>query len=288
MEYTTLNNGVRMPVVGLGTFNLPKKELTQIVRAAFDLGYTKFDTAWKYKNEKELGNAFKKLGIPRDKLFITTKFHIDQIFLSYHPSYHIAIPRCRVKHAFELQCKNLMTDYIDLYLLHWPFLNYYEKIWEEVVDLYKSGRIRALGVCSFDKRHLNKLREISDVVPAVNQIEVSPYNTQKGLVTFTQSQGIQVEGYSSFGGHACGSNTLFTNEVLSSIACEYGKSVPQIINRWLIQQNIDIIPRSKNPMHLKENLDIFDFKLSQADMEKIDALNRDEFVYGNPKYDYYK
>lgn len=161
-------------------------------------------------------------------------------------------------------------------------------IWAELVKLYQKGDIRAIGVSSFNEKHFVEIEKITDIVPAVNQIEVSPYNTQKDLITFTKSKGIQVEGYSAFNGMYNASDSLFNNPVLKEFANKKCKTIAQIINRWQIQQDITIIPRSKSAYHQRENIDIFDFELSVQEMKKIDQLNQNKFVWGNPKFDYYK
>ncbi len=287
METIKLNNGVEVPIVGFGTWNLPKEDVDSIIKSVYDLGYRKFDTAWKYENEKELALAFNKIkGLERSDIFLTTKLYIYQCY--YHRRlFNRYIRRKSLEKAFEEQCNALGTDYIDLYLIHWPF-PMFKSMWKDIVKIYKSGRIRSIGVCSFEPRHFEALREVSDIVPMVNQIEISPYNTHKETIMYCQERGVVVEAYSAFGGTYDASLDLMQEDVLLQIAKEKGKSVPQIINRWLIQQNLLIIPRSKSPKHQEENISIFDFELTDREMVQIDSLNKNLYVWGNPNLEYTK
>lgn len=276
-----LNNGVEMPLVGLGTWALPNDDLITIIKSAYDNGYRKLDTAVKYNNEQEIGNSIKKLNISRKDLFITTKLYGRNLYnfgRDYHPFFHVQTKS--IKRAFEESCKRLGTDYIDLYLIHWPYPEYI-KFYLEIEKLYKDGRIKAIGVCSFQPKHIDDLMQKASILPAVNQIEISPYNNQKKIVEYCRSNNIQVEAYSSFGGDKKSQLFILEDPLLKDIARNHGKSVAQIINRWLVQQNIAILPRSKSTIHQNENISIFDFELSSEEMQYIFKLNKDIFVWGN-------
>lgn len=288
MEYTTLNNGVTMPMVGLGTHKIPDDMLSDVIPLAFELGYRKFDTAWHYYNEEYIGNAIMRNQIPREELFLTSKLHIDNLYLHrYHKSLSfLNIPVRSVRAAFEASCKRLKTDYLDLYLIHWPFIGY-QKMWEELLRLYEEGRIRAIGVSSFLPNHIHDLltHTHSDVIPSVNQYEVNLFNSQLDETKYNQDLGIQVEAYASFGttvANEKASADMLGNKTILSISENHKKTPSQIILRWTVQRGISVIPRSKSRIHLKENLDIFDFALSDEEMAAIAALNQNHYGRGNP------
>lgn len=282
MQLVTLNNGVLMPILGLGTVSLPIDKMDVVIGSAYDAGYRLFDMAWHYYNEEAIGRAFKELSIPREELFLTNKIHAENLYFGGRLRKY-DIPKRTVKKAFDNSCKQLQTDYLDLYLVHWPFRQY-EHLWEEVIKLYESGRVRSIGVCSFEPEHLTNLERFG-VKPAVNQFEISPYTTRKSLIQYCQREGIQVEAFSAFGvgRYYEGTPNIMENSILSSIADVHNKTVAQVILRWLIQQDIIAIPRSKNPVRQKENISIFDFELDQEEMVVINALNCDQFVYANPR-----
>lgn len=272
-----------MPVVGFGTAALPTNDINNIIRSAYDVGYRMFDTAWHYYNEQNIGDALGKLRISRDELFLTNKLHADNLYLG-KPFRRFHIPVRSVRKAFESTLKKLKTEYLDLYLVHWPFVKY-EHMWEEISRIYEKGYIRAIGVCSFEPEHLERLKQISGITPAINQFEISPFNTRKSLIEYCKNNGIQVEAFSAFG---VGRNKdvtppIMSDKTLEGIAEAHGKTIAQIILRWLIQQDIIVIPRSKNPLRQKENISIFDFELSQDEMVVIDEMNLNHFVYGNPR-----
>ena len=178
----------------------------------------------------------------------------------------------------------LQTDYLDLYLIHWPFLNY-EHLWEEVAKIYEKGLVKAIGVCSFEPEHLERLKQVSGIIPAVNQFEISPFNTRKPLIEYCKNNSIQVEAFSAFG---VGRNKdvvpdIMSDKTLAEIAKVHDKTIAQVILRWLVQQDIIVIPRSKNPARQKENISVFDFELSDEEMGIIDGMNMNHFVYGNPR-----
>ncbi len=287
MKNIKLSNGVEVPIVGFGTWNLPKDRIDEIINSVYDLGYRKFDTAWKYNNERELASAFSKIkGLNRSDIFITTKLYIYQCYYGRRIFNHY-IRKKSFEKAFYEQCNALGTDYIDLYLIHWPF-PMFKSMWKDIVKIYQKGHIRSIGVCSFEPKHFEELAKISDIVPMVNQIEVSPYNTRKETIAYCQERGIAIEAYSAFGGAYDASLDLMKDETLLRIAQTKGKTVAQIINRWLIQQDLLIIPRSKSPKHQEENISIFDFELTDDEMFEVDSLNKDLFVWGNPKLEYSK
>ena len=283
MEYKTLNNGVKMPAIGFGTAALPVDDIDGIIRSAYEAGYRMFDTAWHYYNEGKIGNALAGLNISRDEIFITNKLHADNLYLG-RPFRRFQIPVRSIRRAFENTLSKLRTDYLDLYLIHWPFQNY-EHLWEEIVKLQEKGRIKAIGVCSFEPEHLERLKQVSGIVPAVDQFEISPLNTRKPLIEYCKKNGIQVEAFSAFG---VGRNKnvvpdIMSDATLAGIAKAHGKTIAQIILRWLVQQDIIVIPRSKNPVRQKENISVFDFELTDEEMGVIDGMNMNHFVYGNPR-----
>lgn len=283
----TLNNGVIMPQVGMGTFLIPKENLSRTIAEAYEMGYRQFDTAWRYYNEVDIAKALKDNGIHREDVFITTKVNADALFMfGYWYGKHsiINIRNFKpVRRAIEESFQNLNTDYIDLFLVHWPW-PIYRKMYKELTRIYKEGRIRAIGVCSCLPPHLEALKEISDVTPAVNQFEISPLNTQKQLIKYCQERNIAVEAMSTFSHFR--SNTVrkevIENPAIRPIAKKYCKTIPQIILRWLIQQNIAIIPKTWDSHLLQENISIFDFSLSKEEMEQIDCLDQGKFLNYNP------
>lgn len=286
MEYTTLNNGVTMPMVGLGTHGIPNDLLSDVIPLAFELGYRKFDTAQHYYNEEYIGNAIVRNHIPREELFLTSKLHIDNLYLHrYHNSLSfLNIPVRSVRRAFEASCNRLKTDYLDLYLVHWPF-PLYQKMYDELVKLYEEGRIRAIGVSSFLPHHIDNLLKKTDVIPSVNQYEVNPFNGQFDETDYNQRKGICVEAYASFGTtvvYEKASVNMLGNKTILSISESHKKTPAQIILRWAVQRGISVIPRSKSRIHLSQNLDIFDFFLSDEEMADIATLNRNHYSRGNP------
>lgn len=284
MEYATLNNGVKMPMVGLGTHQIPNDQLESVIKTAYEVGYRKFDTAWLYHNEEVIGRALANNSIPREDIFITSKLHIDNL---YWHGYHSRLPNIRVrsvKKAFEESCARLGTDYLDLYLMHWPFPGY-EKMWEEIAKVYEAGRIRAIGVSSFLPDHLEMIFKKIGIVPAVNQFEVNPLNAQFKETEFNQNKGIHVEAYASFGttkARETASTDILGNKTIELIAETHKRTPSQVVLRWTIQRGISVIPRSKSKQHLAENINIFDFELTTDEMSAIDSLNQNKYSRGNP------
>ena len=287
MNYLKLNNGIEMPQVGLGTYLIPLQELDRTIATAFDLGYRKFDTAWRYNNETEIAKTLKKQGINRNDVFITTKITIDAFFKgSYRFDKKINLWNFKtVKRIVQESFDNLDTDYIDLFLLHWPLpMPWTQWMYKELTRLYKEGRIRAVGVCSSLPPHFDAFTAVSDVFPAVNQFEISPLNTQKSLIKWCQDKGVVVEAMSTFSHFRSIEPRLeiLENPILIRIAKLHHKTVAQVVLRWLLQQGISIIPKTWNEKYLAENIDLFDFELSSDEMAIIDSLDRGRFLNYNP------
>lgn len=275
-----------MPQAGLGTFLVPPSEIDRTIGEAYSIGYRHFDTAWRYQNESLIAKALKNHGIERDSVFITTKVNADALFFRrYHggPLRYFNIPVRTIKSAVELSFKNLGFDVIDLFLVHtpWPM---YLKMYEVLTEFYHQGRIRAIGVSSFLPPMIESLKEVSDVIPAVNQFEISPLNTQKPLIQYCRNLNIAVEAMSTFSHFRSNEPRLEIthNPVIEAIAATHQKSVVQTVLRWMIQQGIIIIPKTWNSEHLRENIDIFDFTLSEHEMAAIDSLDKGKFLNYNP------
>lgn len=289
MKKLILNNGVEMPQIGLGTFLIPKEELSRTIAQAYEMGYRQFDTAWRYHNEKEIAQALKDNGINRQDVFITTKINRDAFYVRPYKvgkKRILNIPNFRsVKSVIQESLDNLGTDYVDLFLLHWPYpMKLSQKMYAEMTNFYKEGRIRAIGVCSSLPTHFDAYAEVSDILPAVNQFEISPLNTQKKLIKWNQERGIVVEAMSTFSHFRSNEprKELLENEVIINIAQKYNKSCVQVILKWLLQQNIAVIPKTWNPAYLLENISLDDFELTKADMEAIDKLDQGRFLNYNP------
>jgi 2,5-diketo-D-gluconate reductase A len=258
MEYVKLNNGVKMPILGFGVFQIPDAiECEKCVLDAFEVGYRLIDTAASYGNEEAVGNAITKCGIAREELFITTKLWIKS------EGYKLT------KDAFEVSLKKLQIDYLDLYLIHQPYGDVYGE-WRAMEELYKEGKIRAIGVCNFHPDRLMDLITHNNIIPAVNQIETHPFNQQIASHQFLQENHIQIQ---SWGPFAEGKNDIFQNEILGSIGKKYNKTIAQVTLRWLIQTDIVAIPKSVQKHRMKENFDIFDFQLSPNDLALIRTLD---------------
>ncbi|MDW4103480.1 aldo/keto reductase [Staphylococcus saprophyticus] len=257
-----LNNGYPMPKVGLGVYKITDDEMNVSVATALDAGYRAFDTAYFYKNEIALGNALKKADIPREDLFITSKLWND--YQGYD----------RTIEFFTKSIENLGTDYLDLFLIHWPCEadDLFIESYKAMEALYEAGRIRAIGVCNFKQHHLEKLMSEIDIVPAVNQIEVHPYFNQQELQAYCDSKDIAVTAWMPL----MRNRGLLEHEVILKLAERYEKTPAQIVLRWHLAHNRLIIPKSKTPERIKENYDIFDFNLELTDIAEIDAMNRDE------------
>ena len=256
MEYKTLSNGVEIPQLGFGVFQIPPQETKDVVKKAIEVGYRHFDTAQAYFNEAEIGEAIKESGIAREELFITTKVWVSSY--GYEET----------KKAFQESLDKLQTDYVDLYLLHQCMGDVYST-WGAVEDLYKEGKIKAIGVCNFTQGRFTDLSLHAEIPPMVNQIEVNPFYQQEGTVEFHNEFDAVVE---AWGPLAEGKDDIFNNPILSVIGSKYEKSVAQVILRWLIQRDIVVFPKSTKESRMLENADVFDFELTDEDMEKIKEL----------------
>ena len=254
----TLNNGVKMPLLGFGVFQIPDaEECERSVSEAVQTGYRLIDTAAAYGNEAAVGKAIKRSGVAREELFVTTKLWIQDA------------GEGGTRKAFERSLGRLGLDYLDLYLIHQPFGDVYGA-WRDMEALYREGRIRAVGVSNFQPDRLMDLIVHNDVVPAVNQIETHPFNQQLETQTFLQENSVQIE---SWGPFAEGKHDIFDNTLLASVADKYQKTVAQVILRWLTQRSVVAIPKSVRKERIAENFDVFDFDLSPEDMEAITTLN---------------
>lgn len=266
MKYVTLNNGVKIPILGFGVFQIEDaKECEEAVCNALKIGYRLIDTAAAYKNEEAVGRAIKRSGIPREEIFVTTKLWVSDV--NYE----------KAKLAFETSLKKLDLEYIDLYLIHQPYNDVYGA-WRAMTELYKEGKIKAIGVSNFYPDRLVDFILNNEVVPAVNQIETHPFNQQVKANEVMKEYGVQIE---SWGPFAEGKNGIFTNEVLAEIGKKYNKSVAQVILRWLIQRDVVVIPKSVRKERIEENFDVFDFELSAEDMNKIAELDKKESLFLN-------
>ena len=255
----TLNNGIRMPRLGLGVFQMPTDDATaSAVRTAIELGYRSIDTASLYGNERGVGQGVRDCGVPRSEIFVTTKVWNDDMRAG------------RVEAAFEQSMKLLGLDYVDLYLLHWPIKGKLVSSWRVLEKLHRSGRIRAIGVSNYMIPHLDELLAQAEVVPAVNQIEFHPYLQSKPLAEACRRRGIQLEAWSPL--QQAGS--LLADPVLSGIAARHGKTVAQVVLRWDLQSGVVTIPKSTRPERMAENAAVFDFALSDPEMTAIEALDR--------------
>lgn len=287
MKDIILNNGVRIPQIGLGTFLIPKEILSQTIGKAFELGYRSFDTAWKYHNEKEIAQAFKDNGIQRKDVFLTTKISAAALHFGkykYGRRSMMNIPNFRrIKDVIQESIDNLGTDYVDLFLIHYPYPES-DKMWRALDDIYCEGRIRAIGVSNFLSPHLDALKDCSNIIPAVNQFEISPLNTQKALIADCQTRGIAVEAMSTFSHFRSVEprEEIMKHPYLVEMANSHGKSVVQIVLRWLFQQNIIMIPKTWNFNHLAENISVLDFALSDEEMSIVDSIDKGKFLNYNP------
>ncbi|WP_088011313.1 aldo/keto reductase [Gottfriedia acidiceleris] len=265
-ETVTLHNGVKMPRLGLGVFKVSEgEEVVESVKAAIRNGYISIDTAAIYKNEEGVGQAIKESGIAREELFVTSKvWNSDQ-------GYETTLQ------AFEKSLNLLGLDYLDLYLIHWPGVDKYKDTWKALETLYKDGRVRAIGVSNFQINHLQNLMSDCEIKPMVNQVEFHPHLTQKELLAFCKNEGIQMEAWSPLK-----QGQLLEEPVLTKIAQKYSKSVAQVILRWDLQHDVVTIPKSIKEHRIVENANIFDFELTQEDMENIDALNQNSRAGSHP------
>lgn len=258
MQYFTLNNGIKIPALGFGVFQVPDPaECERAVAEALNAGYRLIDTAAAYMNEQAVGAAIAKSGIPRDQLFITTKLWVQD--MSYE----------KAKDAIDRSLKNLGLDYLDLYLIHQPIGDYYGA-YRAMEEAYRAGKLKAIGVCNFYPHVLTDFCETVDIVPAVNQVELHPFFAQEKALEVMKEYGVTPEAWGPF---AEGQHGIFTHPVLTGIGDKYGKSAAQVALRWNIQRGVVVIPKSIHADRIRQNIDVFDFELTPEDMAKINALS---------------
>lgn len=267
MHKIQLNNNLQIPQEGIGVYLTPDgKQTVDAIKWALEGGYRHIDTAKIYGNESSVGQAIKESGVPREDIFLTTKLWNEDI------------RQRRTVEAFEESLEALQTDYVDLYLIHWP-ADGFEEAWKEMEKIYQIGKIKAIGVSNFQLHHLERLAEITDLVPAVNQIESHPYFQNQELIDACQAKGIEVEVWSPLGG--TGGNVL-QDPVLNELADKYHRTVAQIVLRWDIQRNVIVLPKSVHKDRILSNMDIFDFEISGEDMDRINGLERNCRVGADP------
>lgn len=263
MEYVTLNNGVKMPQLGYGVYQVTNEECERCVLDAISVGYRSIDTAQAYGNEEAVGSAVQKCGVPREELFLTTKVWIS------NAGYDMA------KASIDTSLQKLGSDYIDLLLIHQPFGDYYGA-YRAMEEAYKAGKLRAIGVSNFYPDRLVDLCQFVEVTPAVNQVETHVFQQQKTAHEYMKKYGVQHE---SWGPFAEGRNDFFTNPVLTEIGAKYGKSSAQTALRFLLQSDVVVIPKSTHKERMEQNLDVFDFTLSEEDMKEISQLDEGESLF---------
>lgn len=269
--FTTLNNGINMPLLGLGVYDMHGKEAEQAVLWALETGYRLIDTAAMYGNEREIGNAIRASGIPREEIFLTTK--VDNADHRYD----------KTLGAFDNSLKKLDCGYIDLYLLHWPLPNTRQDTWKAIETIYKNASaqnnllVRAIGVANYTEPFLAELESYAEIMPAVDQVEFTPYLYLKDLVDLCKHKNIQMQAYSPI---ARGERV--DDPKLVALAEKYNKTPVQIMLRWTLQHGVSAIPKSSNQKRLKENFDVFDFHLSEADMTTMDGFNENLRLVEDP------
>ncbi len=253
MDYVTLANGVKMPQLGYGVYQVTKEECERCVLDALAVGYRSIDTAQAYFNEEEVGNAIVKSGVPREEIFLTSKVWLE----------HFGYEECKA--SLDASLEKLKTDYVDLMLLHQPFGDAYGA-WRALEEYYEAGKIKAIGISNFYADRMVEFANFNRIRPMVNQVEVHPFNQQKELKKWADKYNIQVEAWAPFGE---GRKGLFDNEILKEIGAKYGKTTAQVILRWHLQRGIVVIPKSTHKERMEENFRVFDFTLSEEDMNKI-------------------
>ncbi|WP_327312959.1 aldo/keto reductase [Streptomyces sp. NBC_01235] len=264
MQSVTLNNGVDMPILGFGVFQIPAEQTEQAVTEALAAGYRLLDTAASYENEEAVGRAIKNSGIPREDLFVTTKLYVQD-----------APAEENTKRAFETSLAKLGLDHVDVYLMHQPYGDVYGQ-WRAMEALHREGRAKAIGVANFYPDRLLDLIINNEITPAVNQIETHPFFQRADYQDLMREHGVQIQ---SWGGFAEGKNDLFTNPLLSEIGEKHGKSVAQVVLRWLVQRGVVAIPKSVRPERMAENLDVFGFELTDEQMSAIATLDTDGSLF---------
>lgn len=277
MEYYNLSSGVAMPMLNLGTYQIPDEDMERVLTDAKELGYKGIDSAGAYNNERAIGNALNKLG--KDSFFITSKVDVRQ-FVDKTLNGRKKTPL----DCFEETASYLGVDYIGLYLVHWPIEEYFLSMWRDLERLYEEKRVGAIGVSNCQIKHLEFLFANANVKPMFNQFECHPLMSRRELVEFCQKNGMQVEAHSPF---AWGNKALVDNLDIAGIAAAHGKSITQIISRWDIQHGVALCPKSIHKERLAQNIDVFDFELSEEEMRYIDSLNSNSSVYDKKKKEVY-
>lgn len=257
MEYVTLNNGLKMPLLGFGVFQIPKEDTEKVVLEAIEVGYRLFDTAQSYGNERAVGNAIKKSGIAREEFFITTKLWISEA------GYEKAIA------SIAGSLDRLQMDYVDLFLIHQPFGDYYGS-YRALTEAYKEGKLKAIGVSNFAPDRLIDLIKHNEIVPMVNQVETHPFHQQVDANEIMKKYGVQIQAWAPF---AEGKNDLFNNEILVTIGKNHGKSAAQVTLRYLIQRGVSVLPKSVSKSRMEQNFNVFDFTLNDDEMDQILKLD---------------
>lgn len=263
MEYATLSNGVKMPMLGYGVYQVTKEECERCVQDALAVGYRAIDTAQSYFNEEEVGNALQKSGIPREEIFLTSKVWIE----------HYGYENC--KKSVEESLRKLKTDYIDLMLLHQPFSDIYGA-WRALEELYEAGKIRAIGISNFYPDRMVDIASFARIRPMVNQIEIHPHNQQIAAKEWNKKYSLQIEAWAPFGE---GRGGMFDLPELKAIGEKYGKTAAQVILRWHLQSGVVVIPKSTHKERMVENFQVFDFTLSDEDMQAIAKLDRNTSAF---------
>ncbi|MFC2030904.1 aldo/keto reductase [Chloroflexota bacterium] len=265
-DCTLLNNGLEMPWLGFGVFKIDEGQAVEdAVRSALEIGYRSIDTAAAYRNERGVGKAIRESGVPREDIFLTTKVWNDDMRAK------------RTLAAFEESLERLETEYVDLYLIHWPVEGYYQEAWQVMEEIHQNGRAKAIGVSNFAVQHLEDLLRASQIVPTVNQVEFHPFLVQPELLRFCQGHKIQVEAWSPLM-----AGEILTVPAVQKLADKYLKTVAQIVLRWDLQHKVVTIPKSVHANRIAENTQVFDFELSQADMDLLDALDEGKRVGPDP------
>lgn len=264
MEFVELNNGIKMPILGYGVYQITdKKECERCVLDAIEVGYRLIDTAQAYGNEEAVGKAVKKCGVKREELFITTKVWIA------NAGYE------KAKSSIEESLKKLQLDYLDLVLIHQPFNDYYGT-YHAMEDLYKEGKIKSIGVSNFYPDRLIDITKFNEVVPAVNQVETHVFNQQIKPQEIMKKYGVQIQAWAPF---AEGKNSFFTNETLKEVGDRYNKSVAQVALKYLIQRGVSVLPKTVNKERMIQNIDVFDFELTKEEMAVIEELDKAESLF---------
>lgn len=268
----SLSNSVSIEQLGFGTFKIvDQQEANNAVMTALNNGYRSFDTAQLYNNEKILGEAFVNSGVARQELFLTTK--VSNLNQGYEQTLK----------SFEQSLKDLQTDYLDLFLVHWPLKNHFFDTWKAIEQLYETKMVRAIGVCNFHQSHFELLKSRANIKPMINQIEIHPYLVQKELIEYLNKEQIAIEAWSPLA-----RGRVVEEPLLINIGQKYQKSSSQVTLRWHVQKDLIVIPKSVNPLRIAENMQIFDFELTDTEMQQIDSLNEDFRTGPNPDDVYQK